>query len=144
MSAGMATMTSSGNTPSWYALVADDDADSRALMASVLRRADFAVCEAADGEELLERYRALDALTDHRLLVVSDIGMPGLDGITATKALRKSSSELLIVVVTGFTDQETTHAARRAGANVVLFKPLCPEALVRTLQGWRANRSSRD
>lgn len=144
MWAGMAITTGSGNAASWFALVADDDDDSRALVASVLRRADFSVCEASDGEELLERYHALTTLTDHRLLVISDIGMPGLDGITATKALRKSSRELLIVVVTGFTDCETSHAARKAGANVVLFKPVCPEALLRTLQGWRASHSQAD
>ena len=69
-------------SPLPYVLVADDDA-------SVLRRAGLQVCEACDGEELLERYQALRVLASDGLVVVSDIGMPGRDGISATGELRK-------------------------------------------------------
>src|SRR4051794_18719214 len=69
------------------ALVAADDDDSRMLLATVFRRAGFNVIEASDGDELIERYSALSE-SSAPMIVVSDIGMPGCDGISATQRLR--------------------------------------------------------
>jgi CheY-like chemotaxis protein len=107
----------------WYALVADDDDDFRALVCVALRRAGFQVCEARDGEELVERYAALRILTSQHLVVVSDIAMPGRGGVAATAALRNASSEVPILLVTGETSPSVLDAARAAGANHVLSKP---------------------
>jgi CheY-like chemotaxis protein len=113
-----------------YVLVADDDDDARGFVASVLRRAGLQVCEACDGEELLERYRALRVLAADGVVVVSDIGMPGCDGIRATGELRKASSEVPIVIVTAFEDPATSRLAYEAGADVVLIKPVGRETLL--------------
>jgi response regulator NasT len=113
------------------ALVADDDEDSRTLLASVLRRAGFCVVEASDGDELIERYSALEAGAKPTV-VVSDIGMPGCDGISATQKLR-SESPVPIVLVTAFEDQATLQSARSAGADLVLFKPVDAASLVRAV-----------
>lgn len=117
-------------TPPPYVLVADDDEDARSFVASVLRRAGLQVCEACDGEELLERYRALRVLATDGVVVVSDIGMPGCDGISATGQLRKASSELPIVIVTAFEDPATSRLAYEAGADMVLVKPVGRETLL--------------
>jgi CheY-like chemotaxis protein len=139
----VASMGTAGaaNAAAWYALVADDDDDSRTLVASILRHHAFAVCEASDGEELVARYHALTALPGCRVLVVSDIDMPGIDGISATRSLRTLSPELLIVLVTGFTDERTTARAQHAGANAILSKPVSPQGLVRILDGFRSNQA---
>jgi two-component system response regulator MprA len=118
------------HSPHPYVLVADDDDDARNFVASVLRRAGLQVCEACDGEELLERYRALRVLASDGLVVVSDIGMPGCDGISATGELRKASSDLPIVIVTAFEDPATSRLAYEAGADVVLIKPVGRETLL--------------
>lgn len=118
------------HSPLPYVLVADDDDDARSFVASVLRRAGLHVCEACDGEELLERYRALRVLASDGLVVVSDIGMPGCDGISATGELRKASTELPIVIVTAFEDPATSRLAYEAGADVVLVKPVGRETLL--------------
>jgi two-component system response regulator MprA len=118
------------NSPHPYVLVADDDDDARTFVASVLRRAGLQVCEACDGEELLERYRALRVLASDGLVVVSDIGMPGCDGISATGELRKASSDLPIVIVTAFEDPAVSRLAYEAGADVVLIKPVGRETLL--------------
>jgi CheY-like chemotaxis protein len=118
------------HSPLPYVLVADDDDDARGFVASVLRRAGLQVCEACDGEELLERYRALKVLASDGLVVVSDIGMPGCDGISATGELRKASAELPIVIVTAFEDPSTSKLAYEAGADVVLIKPVGRETLL--------------
>jgi len=115
-------MTAAGD--GWYALVADDDDDFRALVCAALRRAGFQVCEARDGEELVERYAALRVLTSQHLVVVSDIAMPGRDGVSATAALRNASSDVPILLVTGERSPSVLGAARAAGATHVLAKPL--------------------
>jgi DNA-binding NarL/FixJ family response regulator len=61
--------------------------------------------------------------------VVSDIGMPGCDGISATQALRINSL-VPIVLITAFEDAETLQSARSAGADLVLFKPVDSASLV--------------
>jgi CheY-like chemotaxis protein len=108
----------------WYALVADDDEDWRALISTCLRRAGFQVCEANDGDELLQRFQALQSLHCRYLVVISDVNMPGTDGVAATEALRSISSDVPIVIITGNSSAETLAAAHRAGANCVLSKPM--------------------
>lgn len=113
-----------------YVLVADDDEDARDFVANVLRRAGLHVCEACDGEELLERYKSLRVLAADGLIVVSDVGMPGCDGISATGELRKASADVPIVIVTGFEDAATSRQAYAAGADLVLIKPVRRDTLL--------------
>ncbi len=117
-------MTDEGAGGGWYALIADDDDDFRLLAARALRRAGFQVCEARDGEELVERYAALRALTNQHLVIVSDISMPGRDGVTATAVLRHSAPDLPILLVTGESSPAVWRAAETAGATMVLAKPV--------------------
>jgi CheY-like chemotaxis protein len=108
----------------WYALIADDDDDFRLLAARALRRAGFQVCEARDGEELVERFSALRVLTSQHVVVVSDIAMPGRDGVTAAAVLRHAAPELPILLVTGESSPTVWRAAENAGATLVLAKPV--------------------
>jgi CheY-like chemotaxis protein len=118
------TRTPTTTLPCPSALVADDDEDTRTLLAGILRRAGFDVIEVGDGDELVQRFAALrsDACVAPSV-VVSDIGMPGRDGIAATQALR-SASPVPIVLVTAFEDAETLRSARSAGADLILCKPV--------------------
>jgi CheY-like chemotaxis protein len=113
----------------WLVVVADDDEDIRTLMASSFRRAGFDVAEASDGEELLESFATN---MPRRVLVVSDIGMPNMDGIAAAEAVRRTSATTPVVLVTAFGDERTLRGARDAGADRVLLKPLDLSLLVRT------------
>lgn len=114
----------------WYALVADDDDDWRSLVCLNLRRAGFQVCEACDGEELMNRYASLRALTREHIVVVSDIAMPGCDGVSATQWVRAASAEVPILLVTGESNPRVLAAAHAAGATRVLSKPIACESLV--------------
>jgi CheY-like chemotaxis protein len=118
----------------WYALIADDDDDFRALAARALRRAGFQVCEARDGEELVERFSALRALTNQQVVVVSDISMPGRDGVTATAVLRNAAPALPILLVTGESSPTVWRAAETAGATLVLAKPVDGVTLVESVR----------
>lgn len=104
-----------------HAIVADDDDDLRCLMASALRRAGFDVRQARDGLELLAM---AFAESGSELLVVSDVAMPRVDGIDATRRLRERTPDVPVVLVTACLDAATLHRAAQAGADRVLLKPL--------------------
>jgi two-component system nitrogen regulation response regulator GlnG len=112
------------------AIVADDDDDARYLVATALRKAGFGVSEAVDGLELLSLAEGVDF---SKWLVVSDIGMPGCDGISVTQTLRGLAPNVPIVLITAYTDLETRRSALGAGADRVLHKPLDLTQLVSTV-----------
>jgi DNA-binding response OmpR family regulator len=106
-------------------LVAEDDADMRELLASVLRKDGYDVIEARDGWQLLQ-YLATHtpAVDDSPVdLVISDIRMPGKNGLDVLAGLRFADSSTPVILITGFGDLQTHLEARRLGATAVLDKP---------------------
>lgn len=106
-------------------LVVDDSADMRAFMRSVFGD-EFAVEEAADGAEGLERARAL--VPD---LVVTDVMMPHVDGLAFTRALREDAAldHVPVVMLTARAGEESRLEGLRAGVDDYLAKPFSPREL---------------
>jgi CheY-like chemotaxis protein len=125
----------------WQAIVADDDEDWRALVARTLRRAGLQVLEARDGDEVLAYHRAVQGSKGRRLVIVSDLDMPTYDGIAAVGALRQVSDQTPILVVTGVADESMHQRALKAGADVVLTKPVTPERLLEAMAGLLEGRT---
>jgi len=112
------------------ALVADDDEDMRALVASVLVAEGYRVLEACDGAELLEQLeRALDDADTRPDVVVTDIMMPRLSGLGVLDAIRKAQLHFPVILMTVLPDQAVHLVARRLGAAGVLHKPFGPEEI---------------
>lgn len=110
-------------------VVAENDDDARELVAQALQGLGFRVIEASSGEELLLRtYELLDA-AHHVSLVISDIGMPGCDGIEATRRLQARAPTLPVILMTAFGDAGVYHRAVQAGARQLLRKPFSLAAL---------------
>jgi two-component system chemotaxis response regulator CheY len=110
-------------------LVVDDASLVRLYYRAALEGAGFAVDEALNGIEALERLLA----ATYDLLVV-DVNMPLMDGLTFLKALRGRSlplSSIPALVVSTEADPLRIAAARAAGANFYVVKPVSQEALVR-------------
>jgi len=108
-------------------LVVDDASLVRMYYREALERAGFAVDEALNGVEALEKL--LIAPVD---LLVVDINMPQMDGLTFLKALRRQEIELAsIPVLMASTEAGTQdiHAAWQAGANFYLIKPISQDQL---------------
>jgi DNA-binding response OmpR family regulator len=107
-------------------LVAEDDADLRAVLTTSLMRNGHQVMQARDGAEALAAIER-----DHIDLLVLDLVMPNIDGfgvLTRLKELRQGAT-IPVIVVTG-TDRSTTEMeALRLGANVYLSKPVEAAAL---------------
>lgn len=103
--------------------VADDDAPVRAVLAARLTQLGHLVYSVDDGRPLVElcRYARLD-------LLISDVQMPGLDGLSALAAIREWSAVPAILISGGWTLEQEGHA--RALGAVCLGKPLLPLVLV--------------
>jgi two-component system chemotaxis response regulator CheY len=109
-------------------LVIDDAGLVRLFYRDALERAGFKVDEALNGIEALEKL--LVAPVD---LLVVDVNMPQMDGLTFLRALRGKSAELAstpALVTSTESSPQRVAAARAAGANFYIVKPLSQETLV--------------
>jgi two-component system chemotaxis sensor kinase CheA len=100
-------------------LVVDDSITTRTLEKNILQAAGYNVLTATDGQV------ALRILKDNTVdLVVSDVQMPNMDGITLAKSIRESSqySAMPIILVTSLESREDKEAGMHAGANAYIVK----------------------
>ena len=100
-------------------LVIDDDPDMRALLEQTLKSAGHEVALAADGRQGVDQYRANPAD-----LVITDLYMPGQEGLETIIELRKRFPEAAIMAVSGRATAATMlSVAQKLGALEVLQKP---------------------
>jgi DNA-binding NarL/FixJ family response regulator len=122
------------------AVIADDDPFARRVVRDVLQKAGvLVIAEAHNGRQAVEL-----TLFYRPDVVVMDVVMPEMDGIIATRQIRKASPEQLVIVLTGASDedQELGLQALRAGASGYLSKDLEIDALPRALEGVRAGEAA--
>jgi two-component system cell cycle response regulator DivK len=107
-------------------LIVDDSPHTRELYSEYLTFRGLAVITAADGESALRL-----ALTTKPDLVVLDLAMPGMNGITVVHRLKRDrhTRRIPIVVLTGHALRAIHEGALEAGADVFLTKPCLPEDL---------------
>jgi CheY-like chemotaxis protein len=114
-------------------LVVDDFDDTRLMMRLWLQRRGYRVVEASDGLEALEVARR-----ESPHLVIMDIEMPELDGLTATRQMRSEERwrDLPIVAVSAYGAEHWRERALEAGCNEYVSTPFEPkqlEALIKSL-----------
>ncbi|AGP32721.1 sigma-54-dependent transcriptional regulator [Sorangium cellulosum] len=110
-------------------LVVDDEASARSGLEKLLRQEGYAVDAAADGAAALEV--AAERPPD---VVVTDLKMPRMDGVTLLGKLREQDPALPVIVVTAFGDVSSAVQAMRAGAEDYLTKPVDFDALLVSLE----------
>ena len=108
-------------------LVVDDAPDVTELLALLMSHAGYEVAMAFSAPEAFEAARA-----EHFDAVISDIGMPGMNGYQLAEALRAlpGYESTPLIAVTGFTHFEDRERARRAGFDDFLHKPISPSDLL--------------
>ena len=106
-------------TRSGRILVVDDEVNARTALAELLRDEGFDVETAADAFKALGKY---ESFSPH--VVVTDLKMPGMDGIELVKKLRAMEDAAAVVVMTAFGAVSSAVDAMRAGAADYLTKPL--------------------
>jgi NarL family two-component system response regulator LiaR len=122
------------------AVIADDDPFARRVIKDVLQKAGvLVIAEARNGRQAVEL-----TLFYRPDVVVMDVVMPELDGIIATRQIRKEIPDQLVIVLTGAgeEDQELGLQALRAGASGFLSKDLEIDALPRALEGVRSGEAA--
>src|SRR5262252_2055912 len=120
-------MTNKGAT----ILVIEDYSDSRILLSAWLRAKGYKVIEARDGKE-----GVLQANRGHPDLILMDLALPELDGVEATRQIRKRHllSQTPIFAISAFTTHEVKADARAAGCTELFTKPLDFDSLLKKIQ----------
>jgi excisionase family DNA binding protein len=99
-------------------LVVDDEASIRDLLAKTLALAEYDVDVAPDGRSALERMR----LYPYDLLI-ADLKMPGMDGLTVIREARRYKADLRVIIITGFSTESSAIDAVNLGVAGYLTKP---------------------
>jgi CheY-like chemotaxis protein len=116
-------------------LLAEDDTSLREVVARVLRMAGYEVIETADGHALLNHLATCSPLgpLPQPELVVSDVRMPGPDGLRVMQQAHTWGQSLPFVLMTAFGGRDFHTAATECGASAVLQKPFALDELLVTV-----------
>jgi len=108
-------------------LVVDDSASLRQVVSIALRGAGYDVTEACDGKD------ALSKLTGQKVhLIISDVNMPNMDGITFVKELKKNPSYKFtpVIMLTTESQEDKKREGQAAGARAWVVKPFQPAQML--------------
>jgi CheY-like chemotaxis protein len=113
--------------PSPLILIVEDDVETRQFYLRVLTLDGFRTDQAHNGFQAFEK-----ALQDRPNLILTDIAVPGIDGIELCRRLRadERTSQIPVLAITGYGDRQYEDRARHAGAGQVLIKPCGAELLI--------------
>jgi len=116
-------------------LVAEDEATAREGLCELLREEGHEALEAVDGSQAIQ-------LVDNNDIdvVLTDLRMPGADGITILKHVRETSPQSLVMIMTAFASVETAIEAMRLGAQDYILKPLIFEEVLRKIRRLLENK----
>jgi two-component system, chemotaxis family, chemotaxis protein CheY len=112
-------------------MTADDSASVRQMVSFTLKQAGYGVVEAVDGRDALEKIRSHEV---HML--VTDLNMPGLDGIELIRAVRQlpPCRFMPIIMLTTESQVEKKQAGKAAGATGWIVKPFKPDQLLAVIR----------
>jgi len=109
-------------------LVVDDDPSLRNLLAHTLEDAGFQAFTAADGRG------ARLQIDEHRIdLVITDLAMPGEEGMELIRILKRDQPNVKIVAMSGAFGTDVLKAARTLGAHISLVKPVSKETILQSI-----------
>jgi two-component system, NtrC family, C4-dicarboxylate transport response regulator DctD len=112
-------------------LIVDDEPLVRQTLSEWMKRINFRVFEADGGRQAMERIRR-----DEPDIVISDVVMPGMDGVELLKEARAVKADIPFLMISGYPSHSTALDIMNHGASDYLPKPFTPEELTR-----RVNRA---
>lgn len=112
-------------------MIVDDSESLREVTNIALSSAGYEVLEACDGKDALKK---LDGKKIN--LIISDVNMPNMDGITLVKEIKKISAYKFtpIIMMTTVTDGEVKESGRQAGVKAWIVKPFQPTKMLQAVE----------
>jgi len=112
--------------------IAEDDADLRSTLARALSEVGYVVDAFASGNQLVEHLAT--ALVTHDVaeipdVIITDIRMPGFNGLRVAESLRHGGWSVPIIVVSAVADRQVRDRVKRLGASAFFDKPFSPDDL---------------
>jgi excisionase family DNA binding protein len=115
---GSLAAASRSQAPRARVLVVDDEASIRDLLVKTLALAEYDVDVASDGRSALDRLR-----TDAYDLIIADLKMPGMDGLSVIREVRRFRADLPVIIITGYSTEASAIEAVNLGVSGYLTKP---------------------
>ncbi len=106
-------------------LIVDDEPSVRQTLSEWMRKKNFRVFEAEGGRQAMEMIQR-----DDPDIVISDVIMPGMDGIQLLKAAKAVKADIPFLMISGYPSRSTVVDIMKYGASDYLPKPFTPEELV--------------
>ena len=111
-------------------LVAEDNESNFLLVFTVLKK-DYSIIRAHNGVEAIDKFKS-----ESPDIILMDIKMPEMDGLEATRAIRKENQTIPIIAITAFAYDKDRQRALSAGCNDYLSKPISADELKRRLREY--------
>jgi len=112
-------------------LFVDDSPTMRSSVTFCLRNAGYRVTEAEDGMDALDKLRSIKNKDQPLALIITDINMPRMDGITFISRVKETEFKFIpILVLSTESEESVIEQGRAAGASGWLLKPFQPEQLL--------------
>lgn len=121
-------------------LIVDDEVEIREMLSRHFEFIGYKTSTAGNGQE------ALEYLDEHKVdIVITDIMMPVMDGVTLLKNIRKEYPMVQVIMITGYVSLDIALSCMRAQANTCVFKPLedlkeleeAVEKASKTIEMWK-------
>jgi two-component system response regulator PilR (NtrC family) len=119
-------------------LIVDDEKSMRELLSIMLRKEGYDVVTAENGEKALKAIQ-----TDIYDLVITDLKMPQMDGMSLLKAVKDASPDTIVIIVTAFGTMEGAETARNLGAYDYIGKPFNNDEIKLVIQNALEKRHLR-
>jgi two-component system response regulator PilR (NtrC family) len=117
--------------PSKLVLLAEDDRDVQKVLSVTVRHLGYAVECAGDGNQALESF---DRLAGRVILVLTDLRLPGRNGIEVVREIRRRDKHVPIIMISGASTPNEAAEAIKSGANDFLSKPFDLGALRKVIR----------
>jgi signal transduction histidine kinase len=112
------------NDDTWSILLVDDEEDIRDVLSLSIADMGYAVHTAENGEQAIEMFRQIDPP-----MVMTDIKMPGMDGIELLQKIKRENPETEVVMITGHGDMDLAIKSLKFEATDFITKPINVEAM---------------
>lgn len=115
-------------------LVADDALFTRKVLREILEAEGCEVIEATNGQEAIDKFQ-----TERPDLVLLDISMPELDGLTTLHAIKEIDPDARVIMVSAMGQSSTVREALKSGACDFVVKPFRPHQIRELIAQWLLN-----